>query len=244
MLLFIEYNNPFVKASERFQYISCYSLSYTPNQIDEYNRGFNTSHVTLYPVKTLWKFPQLFGFNTSHVTLYPESYSCYLWYGNVSIHLMLLFIGFGRSNILLPKSFQYISCYSLSVLSICLTYKSKCFNTSHVTLYHILAVLHPLHVFCFNTSHVTLYLCPQVGQIVSFSCFNTSHVTLYRSDHSSRLWNLPRFNTSHVTLYQKHGVVAENHLMFQYISCYSLSRSYFSGYCNLWVSIHLMLLFI
>ena len=55
--------------------------------------------------------------------------------------------------------FQYISCYSLSMVS----------SKSHI--------LQP----CFNTSHVTLYL--EVKDVASvYMSFNTSHVTLYRLD--------------------------------------------------------------
>ena len=97
-------------------------------------------------------------FNTSHVTLYR-------WFRQlsdkgykVSIHLMLLFIE------------------ALNIVS----YPTKSFNTSHVTLY-------PIDDFAidglaerFNTSHVTLYHNRYRDSAVRQYCFNTSHVTLHR----------------------------------------------------------------
>ena len=97
------------------------------------------------------------GFNTSHVTLYPLVRDLISFTLNVSIHLMLLFIkikishvivlcGFNTSHVTLyrqccsvwvfsERSFQYISCYSLSMYSKCQKCGRKRFNTSHVTLY-------------------------------------------------------------------------------------------------------------
>ena len=97
-----------------FQYISCYSLSLWINTESALQIRFNTSHVTLY--------------------LYPAQQDRSLMI--VSIHLMLLFIyefhtefhlpmRFNTSHVTLYHSeayrkrtnstFQYISCYSLSV---------------------------------------------------------------------------------------------------------------------------------
>ena len=60
--------------------------------------------------------PQIQGyFNTSHVTVYRP---CTLHPGSligISIHPMLRFIGFLPSTSILPKSFQYIPCYGLSL---------------------------------------------------------------------------------------------------------------------------------
>ena len=54
-------------------------------------------------------------FNTSHVTLYHGASCTNLTDGEVSIHLMLLFIIPGRVEEGKKDMFQYISCYSLSV---------------------------------------------------------------------------------------------------------------------------------
>ena len=122
------------------------------------NICFNTSHVTLYPVPIRYLQMVLQRFNTSHVTLYLvkctsnavmwtfQYISCYslsiyvkkiyvvpldvsihlmlLFIGDndyacireslVSIHLMLLFIPDRKGHRFCEKAFQYISCYSLS----------------------------------------------------------------------------------------------------------------------------------
>ena len=75
----------------------------------------------------------------------------------VSIHLMLLFILLEYMEEWNRRVFQYISCYSLSVGKKMLNGSIKCFNTSHVTLYHSPIISKSLFSKCFNTSHVTLY---------------------------------------------------------------------------------------
>ncbi len=57
-----------------------------------FEESFNTSHVTLYLSGKRWCRCRIPSFNTSHVTLYPIS---------------------GKA-IALDKTFQYITCYSLS----------------------------------------------------------------------------------------------------------------------------------
>ena len=75
----------------------------------------------------------------------------------VSIHLMLLFIQQHLWLLLNIVQFQYISCYSLSVMAGTQGTFRTSFNTSHVTLYLILRGLDSLYRVRFNTSHVTLY---------------------------------------------------------------------------------------
>ena len=226
-----------------FQYISCYSLSsihLTTTLISEVsihlmllfinNRNimeckeicFNTSHVTLYRLWGARTGHCDICFNTSHVTLYR----------------------IGVSKIVRKLKFQYISCYSLSIAELLFWVISNRFNTSHVTLYQSkgnarhpsdVVSIHLMLLFitienldekvdvCFNTSHVTLYLQQRTGSGIHLICFNTSHVTLY-----------PR---------EREGCVFRN--VFQYISCYSLSKNIFGIYRSwIHVSIHLMLLFI
>ena len=118
--------------------------------------------------------------------------------------------------------FQYISCYSLSLMIWKLLLRSCSFNTSHVTLYRIwfrkhmrtqsvsihlmllfIAVLNriPASADGFNTSHVTLYRQMAIVQTSIWHRFNTSHVTLYQWNRQKKPRWLVRFNTSHVTLY-------------------------------------------
>ena len=147
-----------------FQYISCYCLSMHPTISSEKLRNFNTSHVTVYRKKTSdysrwWTFQYIScyclslsvfnassvnqDFNTSHVTVYQvwkmSSLVNYLisihlmllfigWTsrksgrnGNISIHLMLLFIKGWRKIHCPICGFQYISCYCLSHAVACIT---------------------------------------------------------------------------------------------------------------------------
>ena len=56
--------------------------------------------------------------------------------------------------------------------------------------------------------------------------FNTSHVTLYRLLPHHTLQQQHCFNTSHVTLYlSNHAGPKSSIALFQYISCYSLSKT-------------------
>ena len=197
-----------------YRFLSSPRLVYCP--------GFNTSHVTLYPGARP-DSQNLFCFNTSHVTLYPPSEhtekirpACF----NTS-HVTLYLCGLELFHPF--RTFQYISCYSLSLFHIL---QLKCiprFNTSHVTLY--LYQFHSLKklLLCFNTSHVTLYpghpfkcgwmgwvsihlmllfICLRNARFVHFSIsFNTSHVTLYHGLRQCTIQKQSRFNTSHFTLY-------------------------------------------
>ena len=147
---------------------------------------------------------------------------------------MLLFIVEWRVQMGWNDTFQYISCYSLSTSCLAIICACPCFNTSHVTLYHLLfhriyytqnsfqyiscyslsthSADYNSNIECFNTSHVTLYQCIKI-MIHSFnSCFNTSHVTLYLASFSDITFPNVGFNTSHVTLY-----------LFQYFTCKCLS---------------------
>ena len=54
--------------------------------------------------------------------------------------------------------------------------------------------------------------------------FNTSHVILYQDSCSKEPLRKTRFNTSHVILYPEEMARLISGLMFQYISCYSLSE--------------------
>ena len=137
---------------------------------------------------------------------------------------MLLFICINPEEPNGYYKFQYISCYSLSIIGCFRTIRQNCFNTSHVTLYlmHTYdAIAHMLfqYISCYSLSDFMASVYPYN------SGFNTSHVTLYLlhfrlvqiSDHS--------FNTSHVTLYRFNRIWFDDEGQFQYISCYSLSVS-------------------
>ena len=165
---------------QTFQYISCYSLSQSARSRLRENRGFNTSHVTLY----LEQNRDCQQFN--HVSIHLMLLFIYILFGTlcttapVSIHLMLLFISKHFHIYQIFYKFQYISCYSLS-----------CFSRRSV-IFHI-----PFqYISCYSLSG---------GHFVYFSvylCFNTSHVTLYLLRREYKKRGAERFNTSHVTLYR------------------------------------------
>ena len=87
---------PFKEAWERFQYISCYCLSLLLEIQAGTGMYFNTSHVTVY----------LFN-NIIHTLVFV-----------ISIHLMLLFINAVPPACASIPTFQYISCYCLSTLTL------------------------------------------------------------------------------------------------------------------------------
>ena len=139
--------------------------------------------------------------------------------------------------------FQYITCYSLSekrhnrtarkrvsihhmllfiVISLIDQPSLNDVSIHHMLLFIVYAVRSLFRFCCFNTSHVTLYLDKKVYKQVE-CCLYTSHVTLYRWMLMLLCKTISSFNTSHVTLYRE---AARRHviwLMFQYITCYSLS---------------------
>ena len=140
-----------------FQYISCYGLSYQfPGNwftIDH----FNTSHVTVYHTYLINAYHVHTHFNTSHVTVYLDNHPL--------------------EN--MNDTFQYISCYGLSIWQITIKGLLLNFNTSHVTVYPLLFLLSLLFLQDFNTSHVTVYQVSAAMKAVGISHFNTSHVTVY-----------------------------------------------------------------
>ena len=179
---------------------------------------------------------------------------------------MLLFIYCRTSLLGNIKSFQYISCYSLSEQGE-RTASVRCrFNTSHVTLYLQLLQTCIQTKKCFNTSHVTLY------HKRSFNFFLHNGVSIHlmllfirrRSSENAQLFRV----SIHLMLLFISKTYRRSLFpnLFQYISCYSLSSPspillfryssfntshvtlYLSPVCRLFipdvVSIHLMLLFI
>ena len=140
---------------------------------------------------------------------------------NVSIHLMLLFIVNEDGTFVCEWAFQYISCYSLSILPLLLETVEISFNTSHVTLYQeIPQESVPCRVF----QYISCYS-------LSDSCKRSIKGILV-SIHLMLLFIARRRNN--------HAISGS----FQYISCYSLSPHLRRQSIHPFVSIHLMLLFI
>ena len=118
-----------------FQYISCYCLSSLLPNIFWIALYFNTSHVTVYPMKYLQIYCYIFHFNTSHVTVYPN------------LHTPPFF----------HFAFQYISCYCLSCYSLEHMYLYNKISIHLMLLFIFNANTKVISYLYFNTSHVTVY---------------------------------------------------------------------------------------
>ena len=114
MLLFIRVVNKKVLTNTLFQYITCYSLSWS--DFDDAQVVDKFQYITCYSlsVKVIAGIILIFSFNTSHVTLYPILSESQLANKPVSIHHMLLFIDRRSCPSFFLPQFQYITCYSLS----------------------------------------------------------------------------------------------------------------------------------
>ena len=141
------------------------------------------------------------------------------------------------------------------------------FNTSHVVIYHVLAIKEGelvrlfQYISCCYLSRFRKFI------LLNMMSFNTSHVVIYLSAEAAQYAVDNSFNTSHVVIYQPPALLLDSFSRFQYISCCYLSRcrllmqqrstefQYISCCYLSWrsssratedyqVSIHLMLLFI
>ena len=209
---------------QTFQYISCYSLSQSARSRLRENRGFNTSHVTLY----LEQNRDCQQFN--HVSIHLMLLFIYILFGTlcttapVSIHLMLLFISKHFHIYQIFYKFQYISCYSLSTQKGIQEKRSRTFQYISCYSLSLDAVLGRENYIRFNTSHVTLYLITMyVGENETLfqyiSCYSLSwlhhwsmlprkefqYISCYSLSNIASMTKAGNksFNTSHVTLYQK-----------------------------------------
>ena len=206
----------------KFQYITCYSLSEKRHNRTARKR-VSIHHMLLFIVISLIDQPSLNDVSIHHMLLFiltrkyinrlnavyihhmllfiDQGYWSTCEAEAVSIHHMLLFIAMNKYYHKYYCEFQYITCYSLSMELAGKVLPKERFNTSHVTLYRIQGCKDPSDVYGFNTSHVTLYRWMLMLLCKTISSFNTSHVTLYREAARRHvIW-----------------------LMFQYITCYSLS---------------------
>ena len=138
MLLFISPDDPGKQDPGKFQYISCYSLSWSLQLPVLHNYlvsihlmllfifklrsvhlvSFSFQYISCYSLSPIaYIIPIQISFNTSHVTLHPGDLIPFVPINLVSIHLMLLFICILIGVLLALAMFQYISCYSLSYAS-------------------------------------------------------------------------------------------------------------------------------
>ena len=183
--------------------------------------SFNTSYVTLYLQNKTHLEHQSFSFNTSHITLYRRNWKRRKKVTAVSIHLMLLFIkyglssgscgtlGFNTSHVTLylegeiieekPLTFQYISCYSLSIsCPICFF---RTVVSIHLMLLFIRTPAWPLevnqrfqYISCYSLSRCRHRCCYIRSVSIHLMLL---FIKLGYEDSDIELG----FNTSHVTLY-------------------------------------------
>ena len=162
-----------------FQYISCYSLSRGTLKWAKRNKRFNTSHVTLYRSRIIFRTGRWCVSIHLMLLFIPKKSGHEHSVRTVSIHLMLLFIvtslrksysfesfqniscyslsKFNHKDLAALVTFQYISCYSLSDADIGNYVYGKMFQ--YISCYSLSGISTSLHAVnaCFNTSHVTLY---------------------------------------------------------------------------------------
>ena len=116
MLLFIWLCLYKVSCGLMFQYISCYSLSVMAGTQGTFRTSFNTSHVTLYLILRGLDSLYRVRFNTSHVTLYHLLFHRIYYTQNSFQYISCYSLSVTRVKILgEADEFQYISCYSLSM---------------------------------------------------------------------------------------------------------------------------------
>ena len=224
MLLFIQRKKRLSRYGSTFQYISCYSLSSCVRSNDQFHNQVSIHLMLLFIIIRISCKPE--------VIFLFQYISCY----SLSIDSQ----NAGTRAIL----FQYISCYSLSLRANAMTGKNVRFNTSHVTLYRLLAFLkqwarvvsiHLMLLFIvilkisvriiYRFQYISCYSLSKKGKKY-LKVFNTfQYISCYSlsKDISKANISFACFNTSHVTLYRDGFILLHGHIMFQYISCYSLS---------------------
>ena len=203
---------------------------------------FNTSHVTVYPSAVNPPSVIVVYFNTSHVTVYLCQgilNTLRFSFQYISCYCLSIEDGYVKGQ---EPAFQYISCYCLSILDSGSEASSCDFNTSHVTVYQATGLgcatekaFQYISCYCLSLPIGLLAIC-KVFQYISCYCLSTRRVC--------RMNTYPYFNTSHVTVYRccpglrrwPHWISI--HLMLLFISI----TKYLS--LLLFISIHLMLLFI
>ena len=160
-----------------FQYISCYSLSYH-KRIGRYVvTGFQ--YISCYSLSNLLIMKRYCKNMFQYISCYSLSGYSFLMRKQfpVSIHLMLLFIAKQLPDGRFSDEFQYISYYSLSITIQNQFGFQYSFNTSHVTLYRLsYRNSYQLHLG-FNTSHVTLYHSCFAG--AGANCSKFQYISLY-----------------------------------------------------------------
>ena len=129
---------------------------------------------------------------------------------------MLLFIGKAGQAHIEFGTFQYISCYSLSIKGFVVNNAKKRFNTSHVTLYHKAEKLFYnrtkfQYISCYSLSAFLLLFCHNISTFQYISCYSLSfslRLTATSSTVSIHLmllfisiWNSQVLRPDHVSIH-------------------------------------------
>ena len=229
-------------------------------------QSFNTSHVTLYHIGFITVIKErkvsihlMLLFIDSAVLIptivIPFQYiSCYslsafllLFCHNISTFQYISCYSLsasGTAKFFGQIMFQYISCYSLSLILFASFQQISKFQ--YISCYSLsMPVQHQLPDIVSVSIHLMLLFISHQCHIVTLSYLVSIHLMLLFISKTQILESCNvGFNTSHVTLYQLILGTDNYEILFQYISCYSLSAQQNKSTCNFDVSIHLMLLFI
>ena len=185
--------------------------------------NFNTSHVTVYLIRSS---------NSAAVCSF-QYISCYCLSDcicrsyearGISIHLMLLFIGYVKSTNSEQKIFQYISCYCLSCYTIC--FYKMCTTFQYISCYCLSKYLSVIRICSLSFQYISCYC---LSFFMSFNiCYNniSIHLMLLFID-DGRYYRRTRIIISiHLMLLfiSLHGNIYNREKIFQYISCYCLSQ--------------------
>ena len=226
---------------------------------------FKTSHVIVYPNVLILVCWFNYYFKTSHVIVYQYSY---IWsadgmiFQNISCYCLSYSVWWQYRTFLI---FQNISCYCLSPVEDFLVMTVIYFKTSHVIVYlqrirtrhsypliskHLMLLFilkderDELKYMHFKTSYVIVYQQRFLGVQKLILDFKTSYVIVYRLCKCMGVTKQNNFKTSYVIVYLNSANHDSNNTEFQNILCYCLSSIFITSLIFLFISKHLMLLFI
>ena len=166
-------------------------------------KHFNTSHVTVYRSTIYINVTIYTDFNTSHVTVYH--------------HKLLPFCPI--------FSFQYISCYCLSICPVFLDSSFLDFNTSHVTVY--LYVVKGFQGDNLEFQYISCYCLSAPSKYGNDKALSFQYISCYCLSRRALSGEMEDMSISiHLMLL---FILVQDKLSsyprkFQYISCYCLSR--------------------
>ncbi len=140
--------NLYIKTVYMFQYIICFSSRQQQQWLHFWHLCFNTLYVLVQGYKLEKILFVLYGFNTLYVLVQDYFYILHFFANlcfNTLYVLVQVFFVFGNNVF---SMFQYIICFSSSLLCLSLSFNTSCFNTLYVLVqvYKFHFVLHILLV--------------------------------------------------------------------------------------------------